>query len=327
MDYRFLALLPIAIALAAPVFAQDAAGGAATEPPPNASRPWYDLKMMPDPILDQVLLFYLSEARHGMTDIGEVLDTASRVRPEDEMSWTHEWSATAERVRAMADADARAGHGLGAGTAYLRASAYYRAALHRHPVPNAPEIRQLAEKEVSSYRQAIERLSLPGAAGQDPLRGNDASRVLLPGTDDERGGTASHRPRGTGRLGGGCHVHREGCERPRLALPHVRRARHGADAAAAGAGVPAGLGEGHHPGGGLRPSPAGSGCSPHRPDGLVHGRGAGAPRRGLREAPEAAGGQPGRATSGRGSSRGSSTSVSRRSPTCPRKTPRRSTRS
>jgi hypothetical protein len=49
-----LAALPIGIALAAPVSAQDAAGGTQ---PGVLSRPWYDLRMMPDPILDQVLLF------------------------------------------------------------------------------------------------------------------------------------------------------------------------------------------------------------------------------------------------------------------------------
>ncbi len=173
-----LAALPIGIALAAPVSAQDTAGGAVQESAGTSAsaRPWHDLRMMPDPILDQVLLFYLSEARHGMTDIGEVLDTASRVRAEDEMSWTREWFATAERVRGMAEAGVRAGHPRGGGTAYLRASAYYRAALHRHPVPSAPEVRQMAEKEVSSYRHAIELLSLPAQAVRIPYEG-----TTLPG--------------------------------------------------------------------------------------------------------------------------------------------------
>jgi len=164
-----LAALPIGLTLGGPAWAQDSAGGAgapgaAGTPAAGqeaAPRPWYDLHMMPDPILDQVLLFYLSEARHGMTDIGEVLDTASRVRADDEYSWTREFSATAERVRGMAEAGERAGHPLGAGAAYLRAAAYYRAALHRHPDPTAPEVRQLAEKEVAAYQRAITLLSLP----------------------------------------------------------------------------------------------------------------------------------------------------------------------
>jgi acetyl esterase/lipase len=176
-----LAALPIGIAVSGTAWAQDsvgAAGANAAAPagPEAPPRPWYALGMMPDPILDQVLLFYLSEARHGNTDIGEVLDTAGRVRGDDEYSWTREFSATAERVRQMAEAGERAGHPLGAGAAYMRAAAYYRAALHRHPDPTAPEIRQLAEKEVAAYRRAVTLLSLPVQLVKVPYEG-----TTLPG--------------------------------------------------------------------------------------------------------------------------------------------------
>jgi hypothetical protein len=40
----------------------------------QASPKWYELDMMADPILDQVLLFYLGEAWTGMTDINECLE-------------------------------------------------------------------------------------------------------------------------------------------------------------------------------------------------------------------------------------------------------------
>ena len=158
-----LAAFPIGLAVGGPAWAQDSSGtaGVPRAEADAAPRPWYDLRMMPDPILDQVLLFYLSEARHGNTDIGEVLDTASRVRADDEYSWTREFSATAERVRQAAAAGERAGHPFGAGAAYMRAAAYYRAALHRHPDPTAPEIRQLAEKEIAAYGRAVTLLSLP----------------------------------------------------------------------------------------------------------------------------------------------------------------------
>jgi pimeloyl-ACP methyl ester carboxylesterase len=152
----------------------------------EAGRPWYDLRMMPDPILDQVLLFYLSEARHGMTDIGEVLDTAGRVRADDEYSWTREWAATADRVQRMAEAGEKAAHPIGAGEAWLRASAYYRAALHRHPDPAAPEIRQLAEKEVTAYRQGIALLHFPVQAVRIPYE-----RTTLPGYFSGAGTTGS----------------------------------------------------------------------------------------------------------------------------------------
>ncbi len=183
LQFIGLTALPIGLAPGSSAWAQDAGGaGAQAGAPDAAPRPWYDLRMMPDPILDQVLLFYLSEARHGMTDIGEVLDTAGRVRDDDELSWTREWFKTAERVRAMAEAGEKAGHPRGAGAAYLRASAYYRAALHRHPDPSAPEIRQMAEKEVASYLKAIALLSYPAEPVRIPyegatLRDSDVARL------------------------------------------------------------------------------------------------------------------------------------------------------
>jgi hypothetical protein len=179
MANRILGIAAIVgVALGGAAWAQEggAGSGGSAGAQSGAQRPWYDLRMMPDPILDQVLLFYLSEDRHGMTDIGEVLDTAGRVRPEDEYSWTREWFATAERVRAMAEAGEKAGHPLGAGAAWLRASAYYRAALHRHPDPSAPEIRQIAEKEVAAYRHAITLLHFPVQAVRIPYEG-----TTLPG--------------------------------------------------------------------------------------------------------------------------------------------------
>ncbi len=130
MTYRILGLAVLALPMLAGgslAWAQETGAGPGpgpgAAPGSSASRPWYDLRLMPDPILDQVLLFYLSEARHGMTDIGEVLDTAGRVRADDEYSWTREWAATAARVQKMAEAGEKAGHPIGAGEAWLRASA------------------------------------------------------------------------------------------------------------------------------------------------------------------------------------------------------------
>ncbi|MGA2642371.1 MAG: alpha/beta fold hydrolase, partial [Spirochaetia bacterium] len=62
------------------------------------------------------------------------------------------------------------------GAAYMRASAYYRAALHRHPDPSAPEIREMAEKEVAAYCKAITPLSIPAEPVRIPYEG-----TTLPG--------------------------------------------------------------------------------------------------------------------------------------------------
>jgi pimeloyl-ACP methyl ester carboxylesterase len=177
--------LPIGLAILGPAWAQDGSG--AGSGPADAARsdgggpaverrPWYELKMMPDPILDQVLLFYLSEARMGMTDVGEVLDTASRVTAVDEYSWTREFQKTAARLAAAAEAGEKTGHTLGAGDSWMRAAAYYRAALHRHPDPTAPEIRLLAQKEVAAFTRAVKLLSLPVQPVRIPYEG-----TTLPG--------------------------------------------------------------------------------------------------------------------------------------------------
>ncbi len=179
--------LPIGLAVVGPAWAQDkgAAGGPSTAPDaaPGSTgsgqatgHPWYDLRMMPDPILDQVLLFYLGEARMGMTDVGEVLDTVSRVKADDEYSWTREWEKTAERLRAAAEAGEKAGHRLGAGQSFMRAAAYYRAALHRHPDPTAPEVQMLSEREVACFARAVGLLSLPVQSVKIPYEG-----TTLPG--------------------------------------------------------------------------------------------------------------------------------------------------
>jgi hypothetical protein len=114
----FAALCVLGIGAAGAIWSQ--AGPAAVvepKPAPLLANPWYQTRVMADPVLDQVLLFYLAEAWQGSTDIGEVLDTASRVSPDDEYSWTKEWQKTAERLRLSAKRSERAGHTISAGQA------------------------------------------------------------------------------------------------------------------------------------------------------------------------------------------------------------------
>lgn len=107
-----------ALALALPAWPQAAPGAAAEgspSPAPILSEPWYQVRLMPDPILDQVLLFYLGEVYQGMADVGEVLDTVSRVRADDEYSWTREWQKTADRLRTVAEKNEKSRHGFSTG--------------------------------------------------------------------------------------------------------------------------------------------------------------------------------------------------------------------
>ncbi len=122
---------------------------------------WYKLHRMGDDVLDQVLLFYMGEAWAGLTDIGEVLETAGRVKVKDPRSWAREWRKTAERVDAAARHSEADGHVFSAGELSLRAASYYRAALHRHMEPFSPEVPELTTKEVDAFVRAMRLLNLP----------------------------------------------------------------------------------------------------------------------------------------------------------------------
>lgn len=142
----------------------------------SADRAWYELGLMPDPIMDNQLLYYLSHAYQGMTDVGEVLDTAHRMDASDEYSWAHEWLKTADRVRGYAEASLAKGHTVSAGEAYLRASSYYRAALIHHPDHEDPAVPHATVTSMRCFNQALELLDIPGQPVQIPYEG-----TTLPG--------------------------------------------------------------------------------------------------------------------------------------------------
>lgn len=142
----------------------------------SGPRPWYELQMMADPILDQTLLFYLGQSWQNMTDIGECLATAATVEAGDPAAWSRAWHATAVRLERVADDCRDRGHRTSAGEAYLRAATYYTAALHRHPDPAAPEVRAWAAAAVDCFGKAFARLDLPVEAALIPYEG-----TTLPG--------------------------------------------------------------------------------------------------------------------------------------------------
>lgn len=142
----------------------------------QVQHPWYELGMMADPILDQVLLFYLGSVRQGFADIGECLDTASRVDPADEYSWSREWRKIADRLRAVAEGSAARGHEISAGEAYLRAATYYRAALHRYPEPTDSDVADLATHAVAAFTKGLKLLSVPAQLVEIPYE-----NTTLPG--------------------------------------------------------------------------------------------------------------------------------------------------
>ena len=126
-----------------------------------SERPWYELAIIGEPIMDNQLLWYLSHVGQGMADVSECLDTASRIDAADENSWPKEWLETAERVRGVAENSLAKGHERSAGEAYLRAANYYRAALIHHPEPEDPGVVGAGRQSVACFDKAIELLFIP----------------------------------------------------------------------------------------------------------------------------------------------------------------------
>src|SRR5215212_10899052 len=122
----------------------------------GSERPWYELGIIGEPVMDNQLLWYLSHTGQGMADIGECLDTAGRIDAADANSWPREWLGTAERVRKMAEKSLAKGQERSAGEAYLRAANYYRAALIHHPEPGAPGMQRAGRQSVACFDRALE---------------------------------------------------------------------------------------------------------------------------------------------------------------------------
>lgn len=159
-----------------PAVAPVTAATTAAERAASKGRPWYELGIMNDTVLDNQLLWYLSAVYQGMADIGECLDTAHRIDPKDAWSWPREWLHTADRLRGVAEGSLARQHGLSAGEAYMRAATYYRAALIHHPEPSDPGVAQTCRQGMACFERAIELLGIPARPVAIPYEG-----TTLPG--------------------------------------------------------------------------------------------------------------------------------------------------
>ena len=161
------------------------------EKPPITQKAWSEFGL--DPILDSVVLHYLGQAWDQSSDVGEVLETVSRIDPSIPGDWMHEWEITARRLLKSAETSLAAGHRLSAGAAYLRAATYFRAALHHQDDPFAPEVKKFAEEEVAAFEKYLEysnspcssvqipyeHTTLPGYFCRSALAGSDPAPVII----------------------------------------------------------------------------------------------------------------------------------------------------
>lgn len=133
---------------------------------------WYRYRFIGQPVMDTQLMFWLGQAGSGLTEVGEVLDTATRIEPGDEGSWFGEWCATAERVRGYGDAAAARGHERSAASHYLRAGAYYRAGLMRYAERDDPRIVQATRDALALHDRALAALGYDSHEVEIPYEGS-----------------------------------------------------------------------------------------------------------------------------------------------------------
>ncbi len=101
----------------------------------------------------------LGHSAYGGAEVGEVLATAARITAGDYDSWHDEWTATADRVAAEAEAAALRGHRTTAASGLLRASNYYRSAeFFLHGDPADPRIDAAYDRSVAAFRHALRLL-------------------------------------------------------------------------------------------------------------------------------------------------------------------------
>lgn len=125
-----------------------------------------------DPLFERFAVRALSHALYGGADFGECFVTASQLAPGDPDSWFRAWTATADRVVAIADACAAAGRSVSAREAYLRASNYYRTSYL--PLFGAPVEARLVEafdREAEAFAQAAARMVPAVEAVEIPYEG------------------------------------------------------------------------------------------------------------------------------------------------------------
>ncbi|MTD15116.1 alpha/beta fold hydrolase [Nakamurella sp. YIM 132087] len=131
-----------------------AATTATTTPAPLAPVGMTELAFT-DPEFDGQFLRALDTIFDGGADVSECFVTARRIVPGDTDSWYEQWTATADRIMAIGDKSAAAGHDVSAHQAYLRAVTYYRTAgTFMYAPPMDPRFVQSYESQRAAFQKA-----------------------------------------------------------------------------------------------------------------------------------------------------------------------------
>lgn len=140
------------------------------------SKHWTSIKFSETLMMDALLKHLLGLTVFGMTDPGEVLEVAVRLKPNDEHRWIECWTEVARRLHDRAEKAEAEGRAVTAASAFLRASTYWRASLMYFSFPEDPRMVEHAEASTSCYRRYLSLSGYPGEPITIPYEG-----TTLPG--------------------------------------------------------------------------------------------------------------------------------------------------
>jgi hypothetical protein len=109
---------------------------------------------------------------HRAADVGEVLATIDHIPNGKAAAWVEQWTATADRLAAQADADADAGRRRSAAARYLRAASYYSEASDKaDATPDTTLFTTLWERHRAAWDRFVDLCDL------------DVERIAIPYED------------------------------------------------------------------------------------------------------------------------------------------------
>src|ERR687894_2135237 len=119
--------------------------------------------------------------------LGEVSATTAQIEEGDRDGWYEQWTATADRIVALGDESASAGHAVSARDTYLRASSYYRTAyLPQYGSPVDTRLVQAFDKETTIFQKAAALMRPPVEPVEIPYEGTTLPGYFCQVDDSDR---------------------------------------------------------------------------------------------------------------------------------------------
>ncbi|KAI1824108.1 Alpha/Beta hydrolase protein [Xylaria intraflava] len=127
-------------------------------------------------------------------EIGECLEAAAAIRPNDPESWYRVWTGAAERAERIGEETLRSGDREAARWAYLRASNYRRSSeflLHHPSSLRDPRLFDAISRSIDDFKKSCALLDSPFICFEVPFGGNEPlpAYLFLPSPGSTRSGS------------------------------------------------------------------------------------------------------------------------------------------